>query len=300
MNNMKMTTGVIIGAVVVAGIIIGVLEYQKNQKPNNAGSLYIGITDLTANIAFVDDVDLSIKKVEVYSATGGWVEVASEEKSYKLLALNASGNTELYAKAYVEEGTYNKVRMTLGDVIVKTKSNGDVKASVPSSHVTIDTKVVVKEKMNTSVELDIFADKSLHSTLSGDYIFATVVKVESISDAEVSVGEDNVVVVSGGEVDNSTTAGVDLRGVSKTDFILKTGSSLKVDSTDASKVKFILGGELYEEAEVSDDSSLNIKNSTKEDSFLEVEDSGIDSDEDKNDDSKSKLEVDLKGGIKVN
>ena len=297
---MKMTTGVIIGAVVVAGIIIGVLEYQKNQKPNNAGNLYIGITDLTANIAFVDDVDFSIKKVEVYSATGGWVEVASEEKSYKLLALNASGNTELYAKAYVEEGTYNKVRMTLGDVIVKTKSNGDVKASVPSSQVTIDTKVVVKEKMNTSVELDILADKSLHSTLNGDYVFATVVKAESISNTNVSVGEDNVVVVSGGEVDSSTTVGVDLRGVSKTDFILKTGSSLQIDSSDTSKVKFILGGELYEEAEVSDDSSLNIKNSAKEDSFLEVEDSGIDSDEDKNDDSKSKLEVDLKGGIKVN
>jgi len=301
---MKKNTWVIVVVIVVVAIIAGFLQYQRNQKPDNAGSLYIGITDATANIADVNEIDLSVNKIEVYNTTKGWVTVGSDIKSYPLLALNANGKTELYAKADVSAGTYDKIRVTLGDVIIKTKSEGDIKAVVPSSKLVIDTKVVVKEDMNTSVKLDILADQSLHIDMDGKYVFASVVKAESRSSTDVSLDKDNVVEASGGDLDSNITIGVDLTGKAREDFRLKTGSSLKVESSTDDKIRFSLGGEIYEESIDSSDDSTEMKSSIKDDSYLEVDDSGVDSDEDKNDDKggddrDSSVKVDLNGGIKV-
>lgn len=304
---MKKNTGIIVGAIALVVILVGLFAYNNGKKPANAGVLYIGITDATADISDVSDIDLSVKKVEVKSSTGAWVKVASDEKVYKLLSLNASGKTELYAKAYVSAGTYDQIRVSLGDVVVKTKSKGDVKANLPSKQIFIDSNIVVKEKSNTSVKLDILADQSLHTTGKGEYVFASVVKAEARSEADVKVSSDDVV-SSGGKVDQDATFGVDLTGKARKDFILKTGKSLEVESSSDGKVKFLLGGEVYEDSNDSDDDKGD--DSTKGSSYLEVKDSGEDSEQDKNDDkggeredkkgdnSKSSLDLNLNTGVK--
>lgn len=257
---MKKITGVIIGAVIVVAVIMGVLSYQKNQKPDNAGTLYIGITDATNEITDVSEVNLSVNKVEVYSSTKGWVTAGSSSKSYKLFALNASGKTELYAKTDVEAGTYDKVRVTLGDAVVTSKTKGDVKATLPSSYVVIDSAVKVKEGESTHVKLDVIADESLHLTVDGAYVFAPVVKTESKSNTTVTVGSDNVITTSGGTVDSSTSVGVDIDGTSKANFELITDTSLKVDSSAGSAVKFLMSGKTYEKSEALDKSiDINLK-----------------------------------------
>jgi hypothetical protein len=259
---MKTVTGVIIGAVLVVLITMGVLSYQKNnQKEDDSGTLFIGITDATADISDVNDIDLSVKKVEVHTSARGWITASSNMKSYKLLSLNESGKTELYAETNISAGTYDKVRITLGDAVVKTKSKGDIKATLPSSYIVMDTGVIVKENASTSVKLDVLADQSLHMTAEGGYVFAPVVKAESRSNATVSVGSDNAVSVSGGTLDGSTSVGVDLSGMSKSNFRLETDNSLKVESSVAGKMKFILGGKTYEETDISGEvSSANDAN----------------------------------------
>jgi hypothetical protein len=304
---MKKNQGIIIGVVVLLAIIAGALAYQKNKKPDNAGTSYIGITDATASIADVNDINMQVKGIEVHSATAGWISVASKDMSYNLLALNSSGKTELYAKAYVSAGTYDKVRVALGDVVVKHKTKGDMKATLPSKYVVISSDFKVKEKMNTSVKIDVLADKSLHTTSDGAYVFAPVVNTESRSDAAVSVGNDNVVVSSGGTVDVNANVGVDLSGKSRSDFILKTGSSLKVESDDSGKTKFLLGGEVYEESDEADKESESEKSSSSTSSgvYLEVDDSKkggyeIENENEKDDDkSSSSVDIDLKGGVKL-
>jgi hypothetical protein len=248
---------------------------------------------------------MSVKKVEIKSKDSPWVMVSSDEKVYQLLSLDASGKTELYAKAYVSAGTYDKIRVTLGDVVVKTKSKGEIKANLPSSQLVIDSNIVVKEKANTSVKLDVLADQSLHTTNKGEYVFASVVKAEARSEADVTVSGDSDITSSGGKVDQDATFGVDLTGKVKKNFILKTGKSLELENGDDGKIRFILGGEVYEDSNKSDDDS------EKGSSYLEVKDSGKDSEEDKNDDkgkdneeeksddSKSSLDVKLDAGIKL-
>lgn len=301
-------TGVIIGVIIVIGVIAGFLQYQRSQKPDNAGSLYIGITDATADISDVNEVNMSVNKVELYSATKGWVNVASNSKSYKLLSLNESGKTELYAKADVSAGTYDKVRVTLGDVVVNTKSKGDVKAVLPSSKVVVGGKVVVKKGANTNVKLDVLADQSLHTTLAGEYVFASVIKAESRSNADVALDKDNSVKATGGEIDSSVSVGVDLSGNSREDFKLKTGSSLKIESSDEGKPRFYLGGEMYEEKDTDiddksqrDDSSIKTDIKLQSDDSMEKDDDGdIENENEKeNEDNNKAINIDLKGGIQV-
>ena len=256
---MNTITGVIVGAIIVVLAILGVKEYQTNDaNDQKRGSLYIDVTDATANISDVNEVNLIVKKVEVHSATEGWVTVDSSNKTYKLLALNASGKTELYAKADVAVGTYDKVRVMLGDAVVNTKSNGDVKATMPSEYVVVTGAVKVNENSNTNVELDFLADQSLHTTAKGEYVFAAVVVAESRSNATVNVASDNVVTVTGGSVDAVVNVGVDFDGTSRLNFKLMSDSTLQLESSLLGDVKFMLGGKTYEKSDASGEASTNV------------------------------------------
>lgn len=272
-NNSSNLSGVIVGALIVIAVIAGVLWYQKDKRMNedvkDGGTLYIGITDATADINNVNEVSMSVRKVEVYSANDGWVTVDSNSKDYNLLALKAEGKTELYAKAKVKAGSYDKVRVSLGDTIVKTKTNGDIKAHSPATQVVLSMAVNVKKDKDTRVKLDILADKSLHITTKGEYVFAPVIKAESQSETTVSVANDDAVTTTGGTLDSSVSVGIDLDGASRSDFNLQTGSTLEVDASTLGTIKFMLGGKTYtgsttDEEDLDDEKKEDTKETSSE------------------------------------
>jgi len=253
---MKNTTGIVIGIIVIILVIAGVWAYQKNGTNNeldtngstgkSGGNLYVSVTDATADIQNVNDIDLSVKKVEIHSKEEGWVTISSKEKVYALLALKASGRVELYAKKTgLEAGTYDKVRITLGNSVVHTKTKGDVKAVIPGSQVVINTRLKINNGADSHFKIDFMADKSLHATSDGKFVFAPVVQVESRSNAQINVGSDDMVQVSGGTVDTNTTIGVDLSGSSRVNYQLQTDSSLKINSETNSQTTFILQGKNF-------------------------------------------------------
>jgi len=266
-NIMKSLTGVIVGVILVVVVILGVLKYQENNESKNSGGLFIGITDASADISNVNDIDMSVRKVEVHSTTKGWVDVASNSKNYQLLSLKASGKTEFYGKTNVESGSYDKVRVTLGDTVVKTKSKGNIKAILPSNQVVMNVNTKVRNDQDSHIELDFLADKSLHSTTDGQYVFAPVIKTETRSNAKIEVKSDNEVVVSGGDVDSRVQVGVDLDGSSKSNFELNTNSNFKIESSVNGALKFMLGGKAYSsdntEVRESESSDASLKNDIK-------------------------------------
>jgi len=250
MNNNNNLTGVILGAVIVILAIGGVFWYQ-NQKvmqegEKNKGAIFIGITDATADINNVNEVSMEVKKVEIYSATSGWTTISNRSNSYNLLFLNIMGKTELYAESRVVAGAYDRVRVTLGDTVVKTKTNGDIKAYSPSSQVVMNMNVMVRPQGGTLVKLDFLADKSLHITTDNKYVFAPVVKAESHSSSEVMIDNENGAIESvGGVLDSSVSVGVDIDGTTRGDYILDSANGLRVDDTHAGRVDFILGNQIY-------------------------------------------------------
>ncbi len=262
MNNDKNLTGIIVGAVIVITIVGGIFWYQNEKALQNSdksgGSLYIGITDATADINNVSEVNMEVEKVEIHSATQGWTTVSSNSKSYNLLTLHAEGKTELYAKEKVVAGAYDRVRVTLGDTVVKTKTKGDIKAYSPSNQVVMNMAVNVKSEGDTHLKIDFLADKSLHSTSDGKYVFAPVVKAESHSGAEVLVDSDsNAIESAGGSVDSAVEVGVDIDGTTRSNFMLTTSSDLKVDGSVLGSVKFMLGGKTYTESDAVQEESVS-------------------------------------------
>lgn len=282
-------TWVVVAVVLVLLVILGILSYQKNNdvpvpaqesESSVVGTIYVGVTDATADIKDVNDIDLSVKKVEIYSDMSGWMTLSSSEKKYPLLKLKAEGKTELYAKNYLKAGFYDRVRVTLGDVVVRTKTKGDLKATVPSSQIVIYSDIKIMNGQDTHFKLDFLADKSLHITVDGKYLFAPVVKAESRSGASVSLGAEDKLEVSLGSVDSVVSVGVDLSGSSRSNFELQTDSTLKIDAGLGTQLKFMLGGESY----------------TKDDAQAEED---MDEDEStESDDEKNGAGVDVDGGLK--
>lgn len=241
---MKGIIGIIVGIIVVILIIIG-FTAAEDEKDQNLGRVYFGITDQTADISSVSEIEMEVEKIEVKSQAEGWTTVSSDSKTYALLQLKADGKIELYDSAELEAGAYDQVRVTLGDVVVDNTTEGEVKAFLPSNEITFDVDVVVEKGQDSHVTLDFIADQSLHVSTTGEYVFAPVVEVESRSNTTVEVGSGNAMTVSGGTVDSKVSVGVDLDGTAKSGFKLDTSSGLEVDTSSENKTMFKLNGQTF-------------------------------------------------------
>lgn len=275
MNNNNLW-GIILGVIVILAVVGGIMWYRAEPEvtgdydmgSNSKGQLYVGVTDATADIKNVNELSMEVKKVEIYNSTKGWVTVSADSKKYNLLALKNGNKVEFYAKSDLDAGKYERVRVTLGDITIKTKTKGDVKAYSAGAQVVMNMDVNVAANEATHITLDFLADKSLHTTTDGKFVFAPVVNAESRSNAQVAVSNDNVVTSIGGKVDSNASVGVDLSGSSRTNFNLTTGTDLKVDDSVSGTIKFMLGGQTFintgavQEEPASQSSNQNNTNST--------------------------------------
>lgn len=293
---MRGIIGVIVGVLIVVLVIVGLISLRDDGSEKSAeGKIYFGITDDTADISSVNEISLNVEKVEVYSALNGWVEVGSDSKAYALLSLKSSGSVQLYNVSEVSAGTYDKVKVTLGKVTVDSKTQGNVDAVVPSSVVTFDVDVIVDAEKDTHVTLDFLADKSLHVTKNGGFVFAPVVAVESRSSTTVEVNEQSkVITVIGGTVAANVTVGMDLTGTTKSGFVLDSSKGLDIVATTTGETSFMLGGETFMKAvttEVMMENDIKMEGgSTSTDSMKVKSDSMIKTDVGK---MEAKDEVDI-------
>jgi hypothetical protein len=244
----KTLIGVVVGLVIVIAIIWGIKASNKSSdtvSSVNKGSLYVGVTDATLDITNVDDINLAVKKVEIYSPTKGWVTVSSNQKNFDLLTLKSSGEVQMYANSTMDQDTYSKVRVTLGDANIKTKTKGTVRAVLPASQVVMNEQVRVADGQSTQIKLDFLADKSLHSTTDGKYVFAPVINSESRSNTQITSGNNSVLTTFGGNVDDNVSVGVDLSGSSRSNFQLTTDNTLQIKSSSGGITNFILSGKSF-------------------------------------------------------
>src|SRR6185503_6887074 len=199
----KTLTWVIVGVLVVLGAWFLVSRGGSNGNDQTGdtqsmteGRVVFSVTDAAANMGAVSEVTMKISKVEMHSAAKGWVEVSAEPKSFNLLTLNVSKETELLADIKVSEGVYDQVKLTVDSVVVKMKDGSTKDAKLPSGELKLNTTVMVTADKTASVHIDVLADKSLHVTGNGKYIFAPVVNVESKSETQVSVDATGKVIIT--------------------------------------------------------------------------------------------------------
>ncbi len=204
-------------------------------KASTQGKVIFSITDAAASMQGVTAVQMTVDKIEMHSATEGWVTVSHETKAFDLLALKASGLAKLAAETNVAAGAYNQIRVHVQKIVV-VKNGVSTEAKLPSNELKLNGIFNVTADAMTSVKLDIIADQSLHMTGKGKFIFTPVIKLESRSKANVRVESDDTVTISGGDIDSDVEEGMDLKGEEKSDFKLDANSNLEIDDEGAIEV----------------------------------------------------------------
>ncbi len=241
---MNKTTGIILAVVIV---IIGIILISRapSSRERNAGvetstsgngRVIYSVTDAAADMGNVSEINMTISEVSTHSDASGWTTVSSTPHTYSLLDLRAKNESKLLADAKMKSGTYDQVRLKVDSIVVKTKDGVSHNAKMPSGELKLNTMLTVNDGSTSSMNFDFLADKSLHTTGNGEYIFAPVVKTEAKSSADVAIDAESKVTISGGHVDNTNTAGMDIDGSVKANFEINKNQKLNVDSNNAIKV----------------------------------------------------------------
>ena len=210
---------------------------EQSQNASSEGRVIFSVTDAAADMSAISEINMTVRSVDIHSEASGWATVSTTPQDYNLLALNASGESEILADVTANAGTYDQVRLNVDSIKVTTKAGATKEAKLPSSELKINTRLVVNANATSSINFDFLADKSLHVTGNGQYIFSPVVKTETKSNAEVNVNVDGTVVIAGGQVDDTNTVGMDIDGSVKVNFELKANQKLNIDSNNVIKLE---------------------------------------------------------------
>jgi len=252
MNNMNKKVGIIVTIVVVVGGILyftsktpdtykstGSNANTQNKNYVTKSRVVFSVTDAAVDMKTISEINVKISNVRIHGAEG-WTTVSSAPKTYSLLTLNAKNESKLLADIKMDTGTYDQIRMTIDSISVKTKAGATEEAKLPSNELKISTFLLVKELSASSLNFDFLADKSLHQTGNGKYIFAPVIKTQTVSGANVKVNADSSVDFSGGHMDYLNSIGMDVDGSIKLDFQVDANAKLNIDSNNVIKVESYL------------------------------------------------------------
>ncbi len=207
-------------------------QNQTSQAPTGTqaeGRVVFSVTDAATSMQGVTSVKMTVSKVEMHSATQGWVTVSNSAKQFDLLELKSKNEILVDADANVAADTYDQVRMKVDSVTV-VKSGVSHDAKLPSGELKINGNVKVQDNSDASVKLDFIADQSLHETGKGEFIFAPVIKMQTRSGAAVEIASSGSVAINGGTVDTDTTDGMDVNGEMKANFILDTTGGVEINN----------------------------------------------------------------------
>ena len=190
MTNKNLTILVIVGIV-----LIGIGSFVFKPKDSSArGNIVFGITDAAEDMGDISSVVITVNKVEIRSATNGWIAVSTTTKAYDLLALKQSGKVSLLVNTTVASGTYDQVRLNVSSVVV-TRNGVAQEAKLPSSELKISGTIEVMADQSLSVVFDFIADKSIHITGDGKIIFAPVIKVTRQNNIDFELRSNDEIVI---------------------------------------------------------------------------------------------------------
>lgn len=180
-------------------------------QPQKGGRLVLAITDNAVSLEDTDAVYLSINGVSAQHTGKGWITISNELRTYDLLKLRREGKLELMFDLTTEEGTYNQLRLVISSVII-VKNGLANSAKLPSGTIIIPLAFPVKNGQISSVVLDIMADKSIHITQTGQYIFSPVLHVDTASEIQSVQKSGSKVEFFGGYPRYSLDFGMDETG----------------------------------------------------------------------------------------
>jgi hypothetical protein len=228
---MKQAITIIIVLAVIVGIYFAVSggSQQVAGEPIQ-GNLALSITDAAANMDNIESINLTIDEARLKQETGAWNDVSIDNKTFDLLELRDQNRLALLGSANVDSGVYNQVRLNVASISVVTSDDGEQDARIPSSQLTMEGNVEVGATSTTNVTLDFVADRSLHVTEDGTYVFAPVIKMSAQKNAIVRANNEGSVQVEGGATTTSKTVSMGADGRLKAGLQIPEQAAVEVNA----------------------------------------------------------------------
>ncbi len=192
-----------------------IVQKPTTSKPAPATAktspVVFAIKDAAVALGNLQSLFMTISEVSIQVPGRGWVPVVNQQMTFDLLQLKREGGApQFLAEINLAKGTYNQIRLVVDSVVV-TQNNIPKIAKLPSGEMKIITNLIVEENRSSGVVLDFEADKSLHSTGNGEYIFAPVIKLTTLRGPEIQRFGKKVEFI-GGVGDFSGNVGMDENG----------------------------------------------------------------------------------------
>ncbi len=175
------------------------------------GKVVFAISDEAANMGSVTSVKVTVNSLKVHAEGGAWTDVSINSQTFDLLALKAKAEAKLIAQADIDAGSYDRIELNISKAVV-VDASGEHEAKLPSSKLELAGKLDVKGSATATANFDFQTDKSVHVTADGKFVFAPVVRVETMANATAQVASDNVVKISGGTLVTNVLIGMDVEG----------------------------------------------------------------------------------------
>lgn len=193
------------------------------------GRVIFALKDEFVSLDQIESILFTVKEMQVQNPGKGWVTVMTGPKVYDLVKIYKSGAMEFLSEAYLDPGTYNQLRMAVGKVmIIKKGSASPEEAKLPSEELKIPARLQIVKGENSSVEIDILSEKSLHAATDGTYIFMPVLRVETRSNVTSFQVRQNLVTIIGGAAVYDASFGVDENGNAKDNYRLSPAAKLEI------------------------------------------------------------------------
>ena len=147
------------------------------------GRLILTITDDTVPIQDVSSVLFIMSSLSARNANAKWIPLSAQTYTYDLLQLKRDGKQELVFDINIPVNTYNQLSLVVDSVVI-IKNGIAQTAKLPSNTVYIPISLPLRSNQIAAIALDIAADKSIHTTNTGRFIFAPVVDVNVLGEIQ--------------------------------------------------------------------------------------------------------------------
>lgn len=203
------------------------VSFPKTSEANK-GQLVIAVTDAAVNLDDIQSLNLTVLQVKLHSPTLGWVSVSGVAKKFDLLKLNRLGQYGLLAEPLIPEGDYDQVSITVGDVGLTKFDTTSHAVKVPFTGISFGLPIKIKKESVSSLIIDFAADKSLHSAVSGNYVFFPTVKLSTEIGIITSNKPDGTVLMSSGSNYTFREFGLNKNGDAIENYFLKPNDQIEI------------------------------------------------------------------------
>ena len=214
---------------VLALLAIPLTAACGNDDAATTGDVVFAITDAAADMGEVSKIEMTVNQIRVRAEGGEWTTVSSEEQTFDLLQLRAMNMVQLMTQVQLQERNYDMVELNCSRVRV-TNGSGTHEALMINSRLQMECMLEVQTNTMTTANFDFMANESLQETTDGQYVFAPVIAVQTRTQAEVQIRNNNEVDISGGTVRTNAQIGMNISGQMGVGLKIQTGTQLQISA----------------------------------------------------------------------